>query len=176
MGAVRKRSATTGLILGTALVSIPFLAIGVIGLVLMPVQLWLVGGLYAAAVILATRPIRIHPDADLSPSDLAIVAGVVFPPPGTVSIVAALARLTTDLVGRKRREQIVRNAAAIAISSGVASLAYAIVWRALAPEMSGPASIPAVVVAVLVLVAIDLGQLYLLLAVLRGSVVQQGWR
>jgi diguanylate cyclase (GGDEF)-like protein len=176
MGAVRNRSATTGLILATALVSIPFLAIGVIGLVLMPVQLWLVGGLYAAGVILATRPIRIHPDADLSPSDIAIVAGVVFLPPGTVSIVAALARLTIDLIGRKRREQIVRNAAAIAVSSGVASLAYAVVWRALAPEMSVPASIPAAVVAVLVLVAVDLGQLYLLLVALRGTVVQQGWR
>ena len=136
MEGLRNRSATTGLILATALVSLPFLAIGVIGLLLMPVQLWLVGGLYAATVLLAARPIKIHPDADLSPSDVAIVAGVVFLPPGAVAIVAAVARMTSDIIGRKRVEQIVRNAAAIAVSSGSASLVYAIVWRALGSDMS----------------------------------------
>src|SRR5438046_1159711 len=115
----RGRSATTVLIVATALVSTPFLAIGAVALFLMPVQLWLVGGLYAAAVLLATRPIRIHPDADLSPSDVAIVAGVVFLPPGVVSIVAGLARLTNDIVARKRRELIVRNDNALVCYSGV---------------------------------------------------------
>src|SRR2546423_14248708 len=176
MEGLRNRSATTGLIVATALVSLPFRAIGAIGLFLMPVQLWLVGALYAATVLLAARPIKIHPDADLSPSDVAIVAGVVFLPPGAVSIVAAVARMTSDIIGRKRREQIVRNAAAIAISSGVASLVYAIVWRALEPQMSVPASIPAAVVAVLALVAVDLGQLYLLLVALRGAIPEKAWR
>ena len=46
MDGPRNRSATTGLILATALVSLPFLAIGVIGLLMMPVELWLVGGLH----------------------------------------------------------------------------------------------------------------------------------
>src|SRR5438874_6369997 len=176
MRGLRGRSATTVLIVATALLSIPFLAIGAVALFLMPVQLWLVGGLYAAAVLLATRPIRIHPDADLSPSDVAIVAGVVFLPPGVVSIVAGLARLTNDIVARKRREQIVRNATAIAISSGAASLVYAILWRTLAPGLDVPASIPAAVVAVLALVVVDLSQLYLLLVALRGTVLEQGWR
>src|SRR5438067_13722563 len=75
MRGLRGRSATTVLIVATALLSIPFLAIGTVALFLMPVQLWLVGGLYAAAVLLATRPIRIHPDADLSPSADATRAG-----------------------------------------------------------------------------------------------------
>jgi len=176
MGGTRNRSATTALILATALVSLPFLAIGVVGLVMMPVQIWLVGALYLATVLLAARPIRIHPDADLSPSDVAIVAGIVFLPPGAVAIVAAAARITSDLIGRKRREQIIRNAGAIAISSGVASLVYATAWRDLAPEMSVPASIPAAVLAVLVLVAVDLGQLYVLLVALRGAILRQGWR
>ena len=176
MGAVRNRSATTGLILATTLISTPFFALGVIGLVMMPIQLWLFGGLYGATVLLAGRPIRIHPDADLSPSDIAIVAGVVLLPPGAVSIVAALARATSDIIGHKRREQIIRNAAAIAVSSGVASLVYAIVWGALEPGMSVPASIPAAVFAVLALVTIDLGQLYLLLVALRGAIPEQGWR
>ncbi|MHB8631208.1 MAG: GAF domain-containing protein, partial [Candidatus Limnocylindria bacterium] len=145
-------------------------------LVLTPVPLWLLGALYAAAVILAARPIRIHPDADLSPSDVAIVAGIVFLPPGAVSIVAAVARATSDVIGRKRGEQIVRNASAIAISSGVASLGYAIVWRALAPQIGPPASVPAAVVAVLALVAVDVGQLYLLLVMLHGAILAQGWR
>src|SRR5438445_6221100 len=176
MRGLRGRPATTALILATTVLAMPFLAIGAIALLLMPVQLWLVGGLYAAAVLLATRPIRIHPDADLSPSDAAVEAAVVFLPPGVVSIVAGLARLTNDVLARKRTEQIVRNAAAIAISSGVASLVYAILWSALAPGMDVPASIPAAVVAVLVLVAVDLTQLYLLLVALRGVVLEQGWR
>lgn len=176
MGGVRNRAATAGLILATALVSIPFLALGAVGLVMMPAQLWLVGALYAATVLLATRPIRIHPDADLSPSDVAIVAGVIFLPLGAVSIVAALARMTSDMINRKRREQIIRNAAAIAISSGVASLLYAIAWRSLAPQVDAPASIPAAVLAVFGLVAVDLGQLYLLLAALRGEALERGWR
>ena len=176
MGGTRNRSATRALILATTVVSLPFLAIGVVGLVMMPVELWLVAALYLATVALAARPIRIHPDADLSPSDVAIVAGIVFLPPGAVAIVAALARITSDLIGRKRREQIIRNAGAIAISSGVASLVYAIAWQGLAPDMSAPASIPAAVLAVLALVAVDLGQLYVLLVALRGVVPGQGWR
>src|SRR5258708_23052058 len=146
MGGTRNRSATTGLIVATAVASLPFLAIGVASLVVMPVQLWLVAALYVATVFLAARPIRIHPDADLSPSDVAIVAGIVFLPPGAVAIVAAMARLTRDLVGRKPRQQIVRNASAIAVSSGVASLVYSIGWQALMPNMSTAASIPAALV------------------------------
>src|SRR5438105_11455123 len=109
MRGLRDRSATTVLIVTTALLSIPFLALGVVALLLMPVQLWLVGGLYAAAVLLATRPIRIHPDADLSPSDVAIVAGVVVLPPGVGSIVARLALLPDDSVARQRGEQLHRS-------------------------------------------------------------------
>src|SRR5260370_16535687 len=124
MGGARNRSATTGLIVATVVPSLPFLAIGVASLVVMPVQHWLVVALYLATVFLAARPIRIHPDADLSPSDVAIVAGIVFLPPGAVAIVAAMARLTSDLVGRKRREHIVRNPSAIPLSTAVASLAY----------------------------------------------------
>src|SRR5438105_1628889 len=176
MSGTRNRSATTALILATVVASTPFLAIGVAGLLLQPVQLWLVGGLYAATVLLAARPIRIHPDADLSPSDVAIVAGVVFLPPGAVAIVAALARLTSDVIGRKRVEQMVRNSAAIGLSSGVASIVYAIGWRLFSPDMSASASVPAAVLAVVALVAMDLGQLYLLLLALRGGPLERGWR
>ena len=176
MGGARNRSATTGLIVATALVSVPFVALGMAGLAMMPVQLWLVGALYLATVLLAARPIRIHPDADLSPSDVAIIAGVILLPPGAVSIVAGLARLTNDVLSRKRLEQIVRNAGAVAISSGVASLIYAMVWQAFAPRMDTSASIPSAVLAVLALVAVDIGQLYLLLQVLRGPWPDRGWR
>jgi diguanylate cyclase (GGDEF)-like protein len=127
-------------------------------------------------VLLATRPIRIHPDADLSPSDVAIIAGVILLPPGAVSIVAGLARLTNDVLNRKRLEQIVRNAGAVAISSGVASVVYAIVWQAFAPRMDATASIPSAVLAVLALVVVDIGQLYLLLLALRGPSLDRGWR
>ena len=172
---MRGRSATAVLVVATAVVAVPFLAIGALTLAVTPVQLWLLGSLYASAVLLAARPIKIHPDADLSPSDVAIVAGIVFLPPGAVAIVAALARLTSDVAGRKRREQIVRNAGATAISSGAASLVYAIAWQAFAPQMSVGGSIPAAVLATLTLVLVDLAQLELLLLALRGP-SEQGWR
>ena len=176
MGGMRNSSVTTALIFATALIAVPFLALGAIGIVLMPAQLWLVASLYGAAIVLAARPIRIHPDADLSPSDVAIVAGIVFLPPGAVAIVAAAARLTSDVMTRKRGEQIVRNAAAIAISSGVASLLYAELVDLSRPQIGDQASVPAAVLAVLALVAVDLAQLYLLLVALHGPVLDRGWR
>src|SRR5258708_1174838 len=84
MGATRNRAAVTGLIVTTGLASIPFLALGVYTLIRMPVQLWLVGALYVAAVFLASRPIKIHPDAALSPSDIPITPGALLLPPGSV--------------------------------------------------------------------------------------------
>ena len=177
MGAVRNQAALTALIVTTAAVALPFVGLGAASLVLMPVQLWLVtGGLYVATVLLATRPIKIHPDADLSPSDVAIIAGIILLPPGAVALVAGLARLTNDLLAHKRVEQVARNAAAIAVSSGVASVVFAIVWRAAAPRMDLPASIPAAVLAVLALVLVDIGQLSLLLLALRGPSLDRGWR
>jgi diguanylate cyclase (GGDEF)-like protein len=173
---MQKRSATTVLIIVTALASLPFLAIGAAELILQPVPLWFVAGLFVAIVALATRPIRIHPDADLSPSDIAIVAGIIFLPPGGVSIVAGLARMTSDLVARKRTEQVIRNAAAIAVSSGAASFMYGTVLRAFQPTFGTAASIPAAVVAVTALVAVDLGQMYLLLTTLRSTTLESGWR
>jgi diguanylate cyclase (GGDEF)-like protein len=172
---VRKRSATTGLILVTTLASLPFLAIGLISVARMPVEVWVVAGLYVATVLLATKPIRIHPDADLSPSDVAIVAGIIFLPPGAVAIVAGLARLTSDLLARKRVEQVVRNASAIAVSSGVASLLYALILDAVGAGIGTAASIPAAVLAVFALVVVDLGQMYVLLNALRGTAFEGGW-
>lgn len=176
MGGTRNRAAVTGLIVATALASLPFLAQGVAALIVVPAQLWLAGVLYLAAVILASRSIKIHPDADLSPSDIAIIAAVIFLPPGGAALVAGFARLTNDLLTRKRREQIIRNASAVALSSGLASVVFALVFRAFAPRMDLPASIPAAVFAVVILVAVDIGQLYLLLLALRGPSLERGWR
>jgi diguanylate cyclase (GGDEF)-like protein len=176
MGGGRNATATRALIGATAIAALPFAVLGLGGLLPSPVPLWLVGGLYLATVLLSARPIKIHPDATLSPSDIAIVAGVIFLPVGVVSLVAGAARLTTDLLGKKRREQIVRNTAAVAVSSGTASVVYAIAFAALGRAFGAAASIPAAVLAVTTLVAVDLGQLYLLLVALRGAQLQRGWR
>jgi len=176
MDGVRNRAATTSLIVATAVLSVPFLGLGVANLVNKPVQLWIVGALFVTTVLLAAKPIKIHPDADLSPSDISIIAGIILLPPGAVAIVAGLARLTNDVLGRKRLEQVIRNSGAVAISSGAASLAYATVWNTFAPRIDLPASIPSAVLAVTVFVAVDIGQLYLLLLALRGPSLDRGWR
>ena len=175
MPGVRNRAATTLLVAGTAVAALPFLVAGVLVLAAAAQPPLLVAGLYVATVALATRPIRIHPDADLSPSDVAILAGVILLPPPAVSLVAGLARLTNDLIGGKRAEQVVRNVAAVAISSGLASLAYAAVVALGANAIGIDAAVPAAVAAVVALVAADLGQLYLLLGALRAP-SERGWR
>src|SRR6266542_649855 len=173
---IRRPSATTPLVLLTALAAVPFFALGGFTLLRSTADPLLVAALYALTVVLAVRPIRIHADVDLSPSDVAILAGVVLLPPGAVSVVAGLARLTNDLAGHKRLEQIVRNAGAVAISSGVASLGYGAVMDAASGVLGTGGTIPAAVAAALLLVAADLAQLYLLLLALRGNGVGLGWR
>ncbi|HEX9270308.1 MAG TPA: GAF domain-containing protein [Candidatus Limnocylindria bacterium] len=173
---IRRPSATTPLVLLTALAAVPFFALGGFTLLRSTADPLLVAALYALTVVLAVRPIRIHADVDLSPSDVAILAGVVLLPPGAVSVVAGLARLTNDLAGHKRLEQIVRNAGAVAISSGVASLGYGAVMDAASGVLGTGGTIPAAVAAALLLVATDLAQLYLLLLALRGNGVGLGWR
>ena len=170
---MRDRGFTTALVAATAVVAVPFLALGAIGLAA-GADLAVVIILYLATVVLALRPIRIHPDADLSPSDVAILAAVIMLPAGGASVVAALARITNDLFARKRSEQIIRNAGAVAISSGMASLVYAIVWTTSMGIVGLVASVPAAVAAVLVLVGSDLAQLYLLLLALRAPLAARG--
>src|SRR3989442_14961139 len=56
--------------------------------------------IYALAVLLSIRPIRIAPTIELSASEVAVLAGVVLLPPGTLALVTALARLTNDIAQR----------------------------------------------------------------------------
>src|SRR5438270_3522525 len=83
--------------------------------------------IYALAVLLSIRPIRIAPTVELSASEVAVLAGVVLLPPGTLALVTALARLTNDIAQRKSPIRIVRNVGAAAISAGSAAMAYQIV-------------------------------------------------
>ena len=175
MGGGRNRTATAVLVAATAVGSVPFLVIGAGGLSAGVSPAWLIAALYAATVVLAFRPIRIHPDADLSPSDVAILAAVILLPPGGAAVVAAAARLTNDMIARKRTEQIVRNAGAVGISSGMASLVYAIALRQTG-ALGVEGSIPAAGLAIVTLVAADLAQLYLLLVALRAQMLDRGLR
>ncbi|MDQ2952638.1 MAG: GAF domain-containing protein, partial [Chloroflexota bacterium] len=125
--------------------------------------------LLGLAFILSLRPIRVQPNTELSPSDVAVLVGIVFLTPGSVALVAAGARILTDLVTRKRPIQIARNAAAVAIATGTAAAIYRLVLGQTAGLADAAAStILAGVLAVVALVGVDIGQIFLLQLALRS--------
>lgn len=120
------------------------------------------------AFFLSLRPIRVQTNTELSPSDVAVLTGIVLLPPGSVALVAAGARLLTDIVTRKRPIQAVRNAAAVTIATGTAAVVYRTVLEQTAGYVEPAASaIMAGVLAVLVMVGLDISQIALLQRALR---------
>lgn len=174
--ATPQRSAIRLLVVSTGLLALPFLMLGVTALgrpgvePLVPILIFLV------TVGLSLRPIKIHPDADLSPSDVALLAAIILLPAGVVVPLAAAARLVVDAVQRKRLEQIVRNVGTVAINTGIASLLYTLLLERGVATMGAAAAIPAAAGAVLALVFVDLAQLYLLLTVLHAPMADHGLR
>ncbi|TMC53276.1 MAG: hypothetical protein E6J19_15405, partial [Chloroflexi bacterium] len=129
----------------------------------------MIGTLLALAFLLSLRPIRVQTNTELSPSDVAVITGIVLLPPGSVALVAAGARLLTDVVTRKKPVQITRNVAAVTIATGTAAAIYRIVrggmWDAVDPAA---ATILPGVIAVVALVALDLTQIAVLQRALRN--------
>jgi diguanylate cyclase (GGDEF)-like protein len=151
----------------TCLVAVPFLALGVRD-VLGDEPPTVAFYIFALCVLLSLRPIRIAPNVELSASEVAVLAGVVLLPPGTLALVAALARLVNDLVTRKSFIRIVRNSAAQAISAGVAAMSFQLVIMSTLDELIGQIGevIVAGVIAATALVVLDLGQIIALQLVL----------
>jgi diguanylate cyclase (GGDEF)-like protein len=156
------------LILASIVVAVPFLVVGALDVPRSRARLDVVLPLLGLAFLLSLRPIKVQANTELSPSDVAVLTGIVLLPPGSVALVAAGGRLLTDLFTRKRPVQIVRNVAAVAIATGSAALAYRTVLEQAWPFVEpAAATILAGVVAVIVLVSIDLGQIVLLQRSLR---------
>src|SRR5438093_13150218 len=120
----------------TCLVAVPFVALGVQDILgdeppTVAFYIW------ALCVLLSLRPIRIATNVELSASEVAVLAGVVLLPPGTLALVAASARLVNDLVTRKSFIRIVRNSAAHAISAGVAAKSVQLRIMSMADQLIG---------------------------------------
>jgi len=93
--------------------------------------------IWALVVLLSLRPIRIAPNVELSASEVAVLAGVVLLPPGTLALVAGSARLVNDLVTRKSFIRILRNSAAQSISAGVAAMSFQLVIMSMLDRLIG---------------------------------------
>ncbi|HUQ41349.1 MAG TPA: GAF domain-containing protein [Candidatus Limnocylindrales bacterium] len=156
------------LVSASVVIALPYLAMGATDVSSGTARADVVVPLLVLAFVLSLRPIRVQPNTELSPSDVAVLAGIVLLPPGAVAIVAAGARVLTDLVTRKRPIQIVRNGAAVTIATGTAAVIYRIVL-AQTGELHDLAArtILSGVVAVVVLVATDIGQIVLLQRALK---------
>src|SRR2546423_15028194 len=152
----------------TCLVAVPFIALGVQDVLgdepPPPVAFYI----WALCVLLSLRPIRIAPNVELSASEVAVLAGVVLLPPGTLALVSASARFVNDLVTRKSPIRILRNSAAQAISAGVAAMSFQLVIMSMVDRVTG--TIGEVIVAgagaATALVVLDLGQIIALQLVL----------
>jgi diguanylate cyclase (GGDEF)-like protein len=151
----------------TCLVAAPFIALGVLD-VLGDQPPTVAFYIWALCVLLSLRPIRIAPNVELSASEVAVLAGVVLLPPGSLALVAASARLVNDLVTRKSFVRIVRNAAAQAISAGVAAMSFQLAILSMVDRFIGTIGevIVAGAVAAGMLVVLDLGQILALQLVL----------
>ena len=174
--ATAHRSGIRLLVTATAIFAAPLLFLGVQALAQRGIEPLVPLAIFAATVVLSLRPIKILPDAELSPSDVTLLAAIVVLPAGAVVPIAAASRLVVDLIKGKRPEQILRNASTVAIDTGIASFVYTLLLERGAGTMGLTASIPAAAAAVLALVFVDLAQLYLLLSVLRAPMAQRGVR
>ncbi|HUG55468.1 MAG TPA: GAF domain-containing protein [Candidatus Limnocylindrales bacterium] len=155
----------------TVLAAAPLLALGIAALAGRAEAAALALLLAAAAAALALRPIRIRADANLSPSDVAVIAAILVLPLGAAAVVSATGSLVSDLLLRRGAIQTLRNVAAAAVSAGLASLAYhgtfALLQEMGATAGSGAlATITSGVVAVLVLVLLDVTQIGALMVAL----------
>src|SRR5216110_773483 len=151
----------------TCLVAVPFVALGVQD-VLGDEPPTVAFYIWALCVLLSLRPIRIATNVELSASEVAVLAGVVLLPPGTLALVAGSARLVNDLVTRKSFIRIVRNTAAQAISAGVAAMSFQLVIMSMLDRITGTIGevIIAGAVAATALVVLDLGQIIALQLIL----------
>src|SRR5712692_10460908 len=147
------------LILVSVAFAVPLLILGGMDVSQGRARLDVIVPLLGLAFLFSLRPIRVLANTELSPSDVAVLTGIVLLPPGSVALVAAGGRILTDLFTRKRP---------VPIATGLAALAYRGVlgqfWDATDPAA---ATILAGVVAVLVLVGVDISQIVLLQRALR---------
>ncbi|HYK98216.1 MAG TPA: GAF domain-containing protein [Candidatus Acidoferrales bacterium] len=158
----------------SAVVAVPYLVQGALDIENGSARPAMVGTLLVLAFLLSLRPIRVQPNTELSPSDVAVLMGIVLLPPGAVAIVAAGGRLLTDVVTRKRPVQLVRNVAATAVATGSAAVMYRVVLAQTASSLDqAAATILAGVVAVVFLVGLDISQIVLLQRAL-GNLVFDG--
>ncbi len=151
------------LVFASVAVAVPYLVIGALDVSSGRARLEVFVLLLVLAFFLSLRPIRVQPNTELSPSDVAVLTGIVLLSPGGVALVAAGARLLTDFATRKRFIQMLRNAAAVTIATGTAAVVYqAVLVELNAVVEPAAATIIAGVLAVVMLVGLDILQIVLL--------------
>ena len=147
----------------SAVVAVPYLVMGVLDVESGRARLDLLVPLLVIAFLLSLRPIRVQTNTELSPSDVAVLTGIVLLPPGAVALLAAGGRLLTDVFTRKKPIQILRNVAATAVATGSGAVMYQVVHGQVATSYDpAAATILAGVVAVVFLVGLDIVQIALL--------------
>jgi diguanylate cyclase (GGDEF)-like protein len=164
----------------TCLIAAPFIALGIQDISHVEPPSLVGFYVWALAVLLSLRPIRIAPTIELSASEVAVLAGVVLLPPGTLALVAGLSRVVVDIAGRKSFVRIARNAAAQAISAGASAMAFQLVITSPVDVAIGAVGelIVAGVLAAVTLVTLDLGQIISLQLILGSERLNRatlGW-
>jgi len=179
MSGLRRFDRPALLAVASALLALPFLVDGLLGIGddSPRGELPLAAAVAALAVLLASRPIRIGSFARLSAMDVPLVAALVILPPGDVVLAAAAARLAAGLIDRQGRVRLLRGSAASVIALGTAAYVLGALTVALAPLGPGGRILAALAAAALY-VLLDMAQTALLIGVTghRGMLVSPpGW-
>jgi len=179
MSGLRRFDQPALLAVASALLALPFLVDGLLGIGddSPRSEFPLAVAVAALAALLASRPIRIGSFARLSAMDVPLVAALVILPSGDVVLAAAAARLAAGLIGRQGRVRLLRGTAAAAISLGTAGYVLGALTAALAPLGPG-GRVPAALAAATLYVLLDMAQTVLLIEVTghRGVLASRsGW-
>ena len=93
------------LVVASAVVAVPYLVMGVFDVESGRARLDLVVPLLVLAFLLSLRPIRVQANTELSPSDVAVLIGIVLLTPGAVALSAAGGRFLRARSGAVPRRQ-----------------------------------------------------------------------
>ena len=155
----RPRARTVVLTAGTVAAALPFVVLGLQSVAGQEVPLLVVAGLAVTAGVLALWPIKLRPDLELSPAEVAIFAALLFTPAGCASLVAAGARVGARIASPRSPIRAVRDVAAAVAAAGFASLLYVEMVDTLGRTLGPRASIAASVLAAALYLALLIVQI-----------------
>ncbi len=155
------------LVAATAVAALPFVVVGLASL--RSSEPFFPAAILVAIAVLALRPVRAGLASEISLAELPILAGILLLPPIAIAPLAAAARAASDVALHRAPAQVAWNAAAVALSTGAGSLAFALASPLTAPMGGTAAALTSAVLAASVYVVVGIAQLAALVETLPAA-------